>query len=167
VLGDGLRRRLLARRRQRRPLAAEDRARADSAPARLENPVIAPTVRRGLANAPVEAQEDERSGVVVLPLGPLDAEERVTLVFALHAPSRDAVVGWDRVLVGVEPTAGAGRPGDAGELTMGRVVHAAGRAVIQLTDVARKAIAKGSEQHPSRSRRSTRTALIASPGLGT
>jgi len=114
----------------------------------VENPVIAPTLRRGLANAPVEAQEDERSGVVVVPLGPLDAEERVTLLFALHAPSRDAVLGWDRVLVGVEPTAGAGRPGDAGELTMGRVVHAAGRVVIELTDVARKAIAKSSDQHP-------------------
>ena len=114
----------------------------------VDNPVIAPTVRRGLSNAPVEAPEDERSGVVVLPLGPLDAEERMTLVFALHAPSRDAVVGWDRVLVGVEPSVGAGRPGDAGELTMGRVVHAAGRVVVELTDVARKAIAKATEQHP-------------------
>jgi len=113
----------------------------------VENPIIAPTLRRALANAPVEVAEDERAGGMVVPLGPLDAEERVTLVFALRAPSREAVPGWDRLLIGVEPSAGAGRPGDAGELTMGRVVHAAGRVVIQLTDVARKAIAKGSDQH--------------------
>ena len=114
----------------------------------IDDAVIAPTLRRGMANTAVEPQVDERSGVVVLPVGPLDTEERVTVVFALRAPSHDGVKGWDRVLVGVEPAAGAGRPGDAGELTMGRVVHAAGRVVIEVTDVARKAIAKASDSHP-------------------
>jgi hypothetical protein len=118
----------------------------------IDDAVIVPTIRRAMTNAAVAPEVDERSGVVVLPVGTLDPEERVTVVFALHATARDAVKGWDRVLVGVEPSAGAGRPGDAGELTMGRVVHAAGRVVIQLTDVARKAIAKTSDsasgQHP-------------------
>jgi len=115
----------------------------------IDDAVITPTLRRGMVNSPVEPQVDERSGVVVLPVGALEPEERVTVVFALRAPAHDAVKGWDRVLVGVEPSAGAGRPGDAGELTMGRVVHAAGRVVIQLTDVARKAIANVSEKPSS------------------
>jgi len=112
------------------------RLRADA----LATPVIAPTVRRANESTLVTGTDD-RPGIEAYPLGRVGADERVTLLFALRAASRDAVPGWDRLLVGVSPSSGAARPGDAGALSAGRVVHAAGRIVERIVDTVRKAIA--------------------------
>jgi hypothetical protein len=106
----------------------------------LQSPVIAPTVRRAdhVALAPADG---DRLGVDVYPLGRLDADERVSLVFALRAPSREGILGWDRVLVGVDPTLGGARPGEVSALTSGRVLHAVGRRATRLIEAVRQAIA--------------------------
>lgn len=98
-------------------------------------PVIAPTVRRA-SGSTVVAATDDRPGVDTVALGSLAPEERVALVFAVRAPARDAVLGWDRVLVSVEPSAGSAHPGDVGALTVGRVVHALGRTVQRIVRAA-------------------------------
>lgn len=112
------------------------RLRADA----VEAPVVAPTVRRADATAPAPPASD-RPGVEAYPLGRLEPEERAALVFAVRAPARDAVRGWDRVLVGVDPTAGGARPGDPGALTPGRVLHGLGRRATRVMDAVRQAIA--------------------------
>jgi hypothetical protein len=106
----------------------------------LTTPVILPTVRRA-SDATLSASAEERPGVEAFPLGPLDSEERVTLVFALRAPSRESVAGWDRLLVDVAPAAGSARPGDVGALSGGRLLHAAGRIAARITEAVRKAVA--------------------------
>jgi hypothetical protein len=105
----------------------------------VATPVIAPTVRRA-SEATVAATANERS-VDTVPLGRLAPEERVDLVFALRAPARESVLGWDRVLVGVDTAAGAARPGDVGAITFGRVVNASGRVVHRVVSAVRQAIA--------------------------
>jgi hypothetical protein len=112
------------------------RLRADA----LATPAILPTVRRAGATG-LAAGTEERAGVETYALGPLEIEERVSLVFALRTASRDVVPGWDRVLVEVEPSAGSAHPGDAGALSTGRLVQAAGRVASRLTGAVRKAIA--------------------------
>jgi hypothetical protein len=62
-------------------------------------------------------------------------------VFALRAASRETVPQWDRVLVGVDPTAGAARQGDVVALSAGRIVNAAGRMTERVVSAVRKAIA--------------------------
>jgi hypothetical protein len=104
----------------------------------VASPVIAPTLRRA-GDATVVTATDERPGIDTLALGALLPEERVALVFALQAPSRAAVLGWDRVLVGVEAGAGSARAGEVGALTVGRVVHALGRSVQRVVRAAQAA----------------------------
>jgi hypothetical protein len=105
----------------------------------LTAPVIAPTVRRA-SEATVAAIANDRS-VDSVPLGRLEPEERVAVVFALRAPSHEAAAGWDRLLVGVDPAVGAARPGDVGAITLGRVVNASGRVVHRVVTAVRQAIA--------------------------
>ena len=106
----------------------------------LAMPVILPTVRRTGDTALSEAVED-RPGINAYPLGALGPEERVTLLFALRAPSRTMVADWDRLLVDVAPAAGSAHPGDVGALTGGRLLHAAGRVATRITEAVRKAVA--------------------------
>ena len=94
-------------------------------------PVVPPTVRRAQETS-VPTVASERPGVDMYPLGRLAPEERVTLVFALRAASREAVPPWERVLVAVEPAKGVARPGDVDAITVDRVVHSAGRVVQRL-----------------------------------
>jgi hypothetical protein len=108
----------------------------------LETPVIAPTVRR-MHDTALAPPAIDRAGAQAYPLGPLQPDERVTLVFALRAPARDAVRGWDRVLVGVDPARGGARPGDVSAVTAGRVFHGVGRLTVRLTEAVRRAIASG------------------------
>ncbi len=107
----------------------------------IASPVIAPTVRRESEAAPAEIS-NERGGTDVVTLGKVAPEERVALVFALHASTRESAAGWDRVLVGVETTRGAARPGDVGAISLGRLVNGAARFVQPLFAAARQAIAK-------------------------
>jgi hypothetical protein len=121
------------------------RARQDAVRVRLRTdvlrtPVIAPTVRRA-SEAVLAATANDQPGIDLVPLGALAPEERVALVFAVRAPSRDAIVGWDRILVDVEPGMGAARPGDVAAITVGRVVHAVGRVVHRVLEAVRQAIA--------------------------
>lgn len=104
------------------------------------SPVIAPTVRRESEAVPAETT-NERGGDVVT-LGRVAPEERVALVFALHANTRESAPGWDRLLVGVETTRGAARPGDVGAISLGRLVNGLARFVQPLFTAARQAIAK-------------------------
>jgi hypothetical protein len=92
----------------------------------LENPAVAPTLRRASETAPLQSA-GEKAGVDAYPIGPLAPEERVAVVFALHAPTREAVLGWERVLVGVDPDTGAAEPGDPGAITSSRLMHVTGR----------------------------------------
>lgn len=112
------------------------RLRADA----LANPAVPPTLRRAGDTSDLQAA-DERGTVAAYQLGQLVPEERVALVFALRAPARDAVPGWDRVFVGVEPAHGAARPADPGALGAGRLVHSAGRTLERVVDAIRRAIA--------------------------
>src|SRR5262245_60112572 len=83
------------------------RMRADA----IASPLIAPTVRRAGENAIAEGTDD-RPGIQAFPIGRLEPDERVTLLFALRATSRESVAGWDRLLVGVDASAGSARPGE-------------------------------------------------------
>jgi hypothetical protein len=112
------------------------RLRADA----VQAPVIAPTVRRA-SEATLASPASDRAGVEAYPLGRIDTDERVTLVFALRAGSRETVLGWDRVLVGVDPTVGGARPGEVSAVTPGRVLHAVGRRATRLIEALRQAIA--------------------------
>lgn len=106
----------------------------------LANPAIPPTLRRASETASLQAGT-ERGTTEAYQLGTLAPEERVALVFALRAPSREAVPGWDRVLVGVEPAHGSARPADPGALAANRLVHAAGRTLDRIVNAIRGAIA--------------------------
>jgi hypothetical protein len=106
----------------------------------LASPVVAPTVRRS-SEATAAATANDRPGVDIVPLGRLAPEERVALVFALRAGSHESAPGWDRLLVGVDPTVGAARPGDVGGITLGRCVNASGRVVHRVVSAVRQAIA--------------------------
>ena len=77
----------------------------------LAAPVIAPTVRRATESV-VATAANERPGVDTYQLGRMAPEDHVTLVFATRAAGHDTVLGWDRVLVGVDPMLGNARPGD-------------------------------------------------------
>src|SRR5258708_3598025 len=112
------------------------RLRADA----IASPVVAPAVRRASEAVAVSAASD-RAGIEMYPLGQIGPEERVALVFALRAPSRETVPQWDRVLVGVDPTAGSARPGDVGALSAGRILNAAGRTTTRIVAAVRKVIA--------------------------
>ena len=112
------------------------RLRADA----VATPVVPPTLQRR-NEAVVVAATDDRAGVEAFPLGTLDPEEHVALVFAVRAGSREAVPGWDRVLVGVDPGSGSARPGDVGAITVGRVVNDAARVTKRLVAAVREAIA--------------------------
>lgn len=106
----------------------------------IASPMIAPTVRRS-GDTMLAPPATDRPGVEAFPLGTLQPEERVSLVFALRAASREAAPGWDRVLVGVDPSRGGARPGEVTAVTAGRVVHALGRMTVRLTETVRRAIA--------------------------
>lgn len=106
----------------------------------MASPVVAPAVRRASEAVAVQAGSD-RAGVEMYPLGEIGPEEHVALVFALRAASRETVPQWDRVLVGVDPSAGAARPGDVTALSAGRLVNAAGRVTERIVAAVRKAIA--------------------------
>jgi hypothetical protein len=106
----------------------------------LASPVVAPSVRRASEAVAVSAGSD-RAGIEMYPLGQIGPEEHVALVFALRAASRETVPQWDRVLVGVDPTAGAARQGDVVALSAGRIVNAAGRMTERVVSAVRKAIA--------------------------
>jgi hypothetical protein len=106
----------------------------------VASPLIAPTVRR-TSEATVATTANDRPGIDAAQLGKVAPEERVALVFAVRAASREAVLGWDRILVGVEPTVGSARPGDVGAITTGRLVHIAGRVVHRVVQAVRQAIA--------------------------
>ena len=112
------------------------RMRADA----LETPAVAPTVRHAGGSTLVTPTED-RPGVMTLSLGQIGPDEHASLVFALRAPSRDGIPGWDRLLVGVDPATGAARPGDVGALTAGRIVNAAGRIATWIVGAVRKLVA--------------------------
>ncbi|MGH7894632.1 MAG: hypothetical protein ACREQL_08180 [Candidatus Binatia bacterium] len=112
------------------------RLRADA----LGASAIAPTLRR-VSGVTTVQPAGERNGVDAYPLGRLDADERVALVFALRSPSQETTAGWERLLVGVEPGRGSARPGEPGALTAGRIVHATGRLVDRLVRAVRAAIA--------------------------
>ena len=119
--------------------SAQSAVRVRLRPDAMTSPLVAPAVRRASESTPVTPATDR--GVDTYPLGHLDPEERVALVFALRATSHETVTGWDRVLVGVEPAAGAARPGDVAAMTVGRAVHGAGRVTARLVAAVRKAIA--------------------------
>jgi hypothetical protein len=119
--------------------SAQSGVRVRLRPDAIAAPLVAPTVRRASDSAQVTPATDR--GVDTYPLGRMEPEERIALVFALRAPSRETVAGWDRVLVGVEPAAGAARPGGVSEMTVGRAVHGAGRVTARLVAAVRKAIA--------------------------
>jgi hypothetical protein len=104
----------------------------------LDGAMIAPTVRRTSGTSVVSPATD-RPGVETIYVGALAPEERAALVFALHAAARESVLGWDRVLVGVETSAGSARAAEVGALTVGRVVHALGRTVQRLVRAAQAA----------------------------
>jgi len=106
----------------------------------LATAVVAPAVRRATESTLAPAMND-RPGIDVYPLGRLAPEERAALVFALRAPSRETVLDWDRLLIGVEPALGAARPGDVAALGTGRILHAAGRTVRRIVAAVRQAIA--------------------------
>jgi hypothetical protein len=135
----GLHRFLHARRRER-GRSAQDGVRVRLRTDAVQSPLIAPTVRR-TNDATLVSPASDRTGVEAYPLGRLDTDERVSLVFALRAASRETVLGWDRVLVGVDPTVGSARPGEVSAVTAGRVLHAVGRRATRLIEAVRQAIA--------------------------
>ena len=106
----------------------------------LATAVVAPTVRRATESALAPAMTD-REGIEIYPLGSLAPEERSALVFALRAASPDAVLGWDRLLIGVEPALGAARPGDVAAIGAERLVHSAARTVRRIVAAIRQMIA--------------------------
>jgi hypothetical protein len=112
------------------------RLRADA----VASSIVPPTLRRRSEVVAVSATED-RAGIDAYPLGALEPEERVALVFATRAASREAVPSWDRVLVGVDPGDGSARPGDVGAITVGRVVNDAARIAKRIVAAVRQAIA--------------------------
>ena len=96
--------------------------------ASIGTPVVSPTVRR-MTETSLAPPAEDRAGTVLYPLGRLAPEERATLVFALRAPSREAMPGWERLLIGIDTSRGGARLGDPGAVTVGRLVHALGRVV--------------------------------------
>jgi hypothetical protein len=94
----------------------------------IGTPVVAPTVRR-TADTTLALPVTDRAGSLLYPVGPLAPEERATLVFALRAPSREAMPGWERLLIGIDTTRGGARLGDPSAMSAGRLVHALGRVV--------------------------------------
>jgi hypothetical protein len=99
----------------------------------LAAPVIAPTVRRA-GETTLATAANERPGIDIYEVGAMAPEERVVVVFAGRATSRDAALRWDRVLVGVEPARGVATPGDPAAVTPTRLIHAAGRLVRHVVD---------------------------------
>lgn len=103
------------------------RLRGDAVAAAL----VPPTLRRA-TDAVATTATTERSGAESYAVGRLAPEERATLVFALHAPSHDTTLGWDRLLLGIDPVVGITRPGDVGALSADRVVNGLARVVHRL-----------------------------------
>lgn len=106
----------------------------------LATAAVVPTVRRATESTLAAAMND-RPGSDVYPLGRLGPEERAALVFALRPASRETMLGWDRLLIGVEPSLGAARPGDVAAIGAERLVHAASRTVRRIVAAVRQAIA--------------------------
>jgi len=96
----------------------------------LGAPIVAPTVRRATDAAPANA--NDHAGVQSYTVARLVPEERASLVFALHAPARDAALGWDRLLVSVDSAGGVTRPGEVGAISAVRLVNGAARMVARL-----------------------------------
>jgi hypothetical protein len=106
----------------------------------LAQAVVVPTVRRATETSLAPSMND-RQGIDVYPLGRLAPEERAALVFALRAASRETVLGWERLLIGVEPALGAARPGDVSEIGIGRLLHSTSRTFRRVVATIRQAIA--------------------------
>lgn len=98
--------------------------------------VVPPTLRRA-SDAVAATATTERSGAESYAVGRLEPEEHATLIFALHAPAHESALGWERVLLGIDPAVGVARPGDPGALTVDRMVNGLARVVHRLVGAAR------------------------------
>jgi hypothetical protein len=93
----------------------------------LDAAVLPPKVRDyGKFDRPVGVTRDGET--VTYALGRLEPEVRVELSFVLRRDTREALPGWDDLLVAVEPARGRALPGSAPFVLLLRIWYAIARA---------------------------------------